>query len=133
MDMDINWCINMNKFKSLINKIKKKFRFKSLTMRIWTTFTAIILIIICSISFLYLVAYRKVDEKAKAQDLLVAHDFLLKSKNFSEPDRFDEMRNLKGSEHFIVKISSNSVQITGLDKEKNNLPPHDLKMTPPPI
>jgi two-component system sensor histidine kinase CssS len=133
MDMDINWCINMNKFKSLINKIKKKFRFKSLTMRIWTTFTAIILIIICSISFLYLVAYRKVDEKAKAQDLLVAHDFLLKSKNFSEPDRFDEMRNLKGSEHFIVKISSNSVQITGLDKEKNNLPPHDLKMTPPPM
>lgn len=133
MDMDINWCINMNKFKSLINKIKKKFRFKSLTMRIWITFTAIILIIICSISFLYLVAYRKVDEKAKAQDLLVAHDFLLKSKNFSEPDRFDEMRNLKGSEHFIVKISSNSVQITGLDKEKNNLPPHDLKMTPPPM
>lgn len=133
MDMDINWCINMNKFKLLINKIKKKFRFKSLTMRIWTTFTAIILIIICSISFLYLVAYRKVDEKAKAQDLLVAHDFLLNSKNFSEPNRFDEMRNLKGSEHFIVKISDNSVQITNLSKEKNNPPPQVLKMSPPPM
>lgn len=119
--------------KSLIDRIKEKFKFKSLTMRIWTTFTVIILIIICSISFLYLVAYRKVNEKAKAQDLLVAHDILLKSKNFNAPNRFDEMRNLKGSEHFIVKISNNSIQITDLSKVKDNPPPQDLKMTHPPL
>jgi two-component system sensor histidine kinase CssS len=37
----------------------KKPKFKSLTMRIWTTFTAIILAIILGISVIYMVAYRK--------------------------------------------------------------------------
>ena len=57
---------------------KVKFKFKSLTMRIWTTFTIIILIIIFSISFFYLVAFRTMNEKAKIQDLKVSHDIIIK-------------------------------------------------------
>jgi two-component system, OmpR family, sensor histidine kinase CssS len=87
----------------------KKFGFKSLTMRIWTTFTIIILIIICSISILYLVAYRNISENAKIQDLKVAHDILLKNNNFSKPEnRFNELMNLKGSDFFILNIDSNN-------------------------
>lgn len=106
----------------------KRFQFKSLTMRIWTIFTAIILIIILSISLLYLFAYRKISDNAKIQDLKVAHDILLKSKNFNEPNRFDELRNLKGSSHFILKMDSSNVpKVTDINKpvqDKGFPPPH---------
>ncbi|MDF2881198.1 MAG: integral rane sensor signal transduction histidine kinase [Clostridiaceae bacterium] len=108
----------------------KRFQFKSLTMRIWTIFTAIILIIILSISLLYLFAYRKISDNAKIQDLKVAHDILLKSKSFDEPNRFDELRNLKGSNHFIIKIDSSNVpKITDIN---NNKPMQDKGFLPPP-
>jgi len=87
----------------------KKFRFKSLTMRIWITFTSIILIIICSISFLYLFTFRIINEKAKIEDLKVAHDILLKTNNFNLPNRFDELRNLRGSNYYILNIDDNNV------------------------
>ena len=74
MAMAINWYINHEEI---------KFKFKSLTMRIWTTFTIIILIIIFSISFFYLVAFKTINEKAKIQDLKVSHDILVKAKNFT--------------------------------------------------
>ncbi|GIM27768.1 sensor histidine kinase [Clostridium polyendosporum] len=109
----------------------KSFKFKSLTMRIWTTFTAIILIIICSISLIYLVAIRRINENAKIQDLKVAHDILLKSDNFNQPNRFDELRNLKGSDHFIVKIDDSKIsKIVGINKRKDYLP-HQEKDIPP--
>ncbi len=102
----------------------KKLRFKSLMMRIWTTFTAIILIIICSISFLYLVAFKRISENSKIQDLKVAHDVLLKSNNFNEQNRFDELKNLKGSDHFIVKIDSDGkYNIIDIGKRKDVPPP----------
>lgn len=84
----------------------RELRFKSLTMRIWTTFTAVILVIICSISIVYLVAYRTINEANKMQDLKVFHDAIIDSENFIQPNRFDELRNLRGSEHFIAKVSS---------------------------
>lgn len=109
----------------------KKLRFKSLTMRIWTTFTAIILIIICSISFLYLVAFKRISENSKIQDLKVAHDILLKSNNFNEQNRFDELKNLKGSDHFIVKIDSDGkYNIMDIGKRKENLPPIEKDKNP---
>lgn len=110
----------------------KKFKFKSLTMRIWITFTAIILIIIFSISFFYIVAYRKISKNARIADLKVAHDILLNSTSFSEPNRFGELKNLKGSNHFVLNIdeSKNSeiIDINGMNTmpppQENTLPPH---------
>lgn len=99
----------------------KRLKFKSLTLRIWTTFTAIILIIICSISLLYLVAFRRNNEKSKIQDLKVAHDVLLKSNNFNQQNRFDELKNLKGSDHFIAKIG-NKNEVIGIEKRKAGTP-----------
>lgn len=110
----------------------KKLRFKSLTLRIWTTFTAIILIIICSISLLYLVAFRRISEKYKIQDLKVAHDVLLKSNNFNQQNRFDELKNLKGSDHFIVKIDESNInKIIDINKKKEG-PRPDGKDAPMP-
>ncbi|WP_192859425.1 sensor histidine kinase [Clostridium botulinum] len=110
----------------------RRLRFKSLTMRIWTTFTAIILIIICSISFLYLVAFKRISENSKLEDLKVAHDVLLNSNNFNEQNRFDELRNLKGSDHFIVKIDENDkYKIIDIGKRKEE-PPAIEKKNPPP-
>ena len=92
-------------------------------MRIWTTFTAIILIIIFSISFFYLVAFRAINEKGKIQDLKVAHDILVKAKNFSEPNRFDELKNLKGIDYYIFKVNeNNNSEIININKG-HGLPP----------
>jgi len=101
----------------------KKFKFKSLTMRIWTTFTAIILLIICSISFFYFVAFKRIDESEKIEDLKVAHDFVLKGNNLNQPERFDELRNLKGSDHFIVNKSEININDIINIKRREGTPP----------
>ncbi|MCB2292764.1 HAMP domain-containing histidine kinase [Clostridium algoriphilum] len=102
---------------------KLNFKFNSLTMRIWTTFTVIILIIISSISFFYLVAFRTISEKAKTQDLKVSHDILLKTNNFTQPNRFDELRNLKGSDYYIYNVDkNNNASIVNINKS-HGLPP----------
>ncbi|HEY8889733.1 MAG TPA: HAMP domain-containing sensor histidine kinase [Clostridium sp.] len=105
---------------------KLKFKFNSLTMRIWTTFTIIILIIISSISFFYLVAFKTITEKAKTEDLKVAHDFLLKSNNFTQPNRFDglgNIGNLKGSDYYIFNVDKNNkTEIISINKA-HGLPP----------
>ena len=110
----------------------KKLRFKSLTLRIWTTFTAIILIIICSISFLYLVVFRRINESSKIQDLKVAHDVLLNGNNFNQENRFNELKNLKGSDHFIAKIGcNNKLEIVEVKKRKDGPPPDGKGFLPP--
>ncbi|WP_160680447.1 HAMP domain-containing sensor histidine kinase [Clostridium sp. C8-1-8] len=81
----------------------KKFKFRSLTMRIWTTFTAFILIIICSITFVYMFAYRRTREKAVIADLKVAHGMVLDSEDgITSPDGLRRFGNLKNSRHFLV-------------------------------
>jgi two-component system sensor histidine kinase CssS len=92
-------------------------------MRIWTTFTLIILIIIFSISFFYLVAFRTINEKAKIEDLKVSHDYLINAENFTEINRFDELNNLRGSDHYIVNVDENNkTEIININK-KRGLPP----------
>lgn len=81
-------------------------------MKIWTIFTLIILVIICGISFFYLVAYRNISENSRVDYLKVAHDILLKSNNFNDPARFNDLKNVKGSEHFILNISSSGEKQT---------------------
>ncbi|HHV75423.1 MAG TPA: HAMP domain-containing histidine kinase [Thermoanaerobacterium sp.] len=87
--------------------MKKIFRFRSLAMRIWMTFTAVILIIVCSLSMLYIFAYRRVEENNKIQDLKVSHEMLLKNDNFSGGfNNFSRLRNLKGGDNFIVDFDT---------------------------
>lgn len=87
----------------------KKIKFRSLTMRIWTTFTVMILIIILSISILYLSIFREYEENSRIQDLNVAHDVLLKDNKFDDSkNRFADLKNLKQSEHFIVNFDNSS-------------------------
>ncbi|ERI94968.1 ATPase/histidine kinase/DNA gyrase B/HSP90 domain protein [Clostridiales bacterium oral taxon 876 str. F0540] len=116
----------------MMKKLKDRFKFKSLTMRIWTTFTVIILIIILCISLLYLFAFRKIDESNKIQDLKVVHDYLLKGNNFNGTDtnRFDEFKNLKGSNNFILNIDDSKTQIRDLNK-RDHIPPQGKDITGP--
>ena len=109
----------------------KKFRFNSLTMRIWTTFTAIILIIICSISLIYFVAFKRINENAKIQDLKVAHDFMLNSDNYNQANRFDELKNLEGSSHFVFVIDSNNQVLIKDINSKMEPPRNSVDDVPP--
>jgi two-component system sensor histidine kinase CssS len=98
---------------------KVKFKFKSLTMRIWTTFTIIILIIIFSISFFYLVAFRTINEQGIVQDLKVAHSILVTDNNFTEPNRSGEFKNLRGSDYYIVNVDDkNNTEIININKKR---------------
>ncbi|MBU3202261.1 HAMP domain-containing histidine kinase [Clostridium estertheticum] len=100
-----------------------KYKFKSLTMRIWTTFTVIILIIIFSISIFYLVAFKTITEKGITQDLKVSHTYLLKASNFTQPNRFEGMRNLKYSDYYIVTVDKNKkAEIVNVNKA-HGMPP----------
>ena len=107
-----------------MKKLKFKFKFNSLTMRIWATFTVIILIIISSISFFYLVAFRSINEKGKTQDLKVTHGILLKANNFTQPNRFDELRNLKGSDYYIYTIDKNNTATIVNINKGHQMPPN---------
>jgi two-component system sensor histidine kinase CssS len=98
------------------------FKIKSLTMRIWITFTIMILVIICSISFLYLFAFRSFDESAKIQDLKTSHDILAKNNNFTEPLRFDKLRNLIGSQSFTVEIQGGKYEIKDVNRAPDGGP-----------
>jgi two-component system sensor histidine kinase CssS len=104
----------------------KKLKFKSLTMRIWVTFTVILLIIVSSISFLYLFAYTTINENAKIKDLKVAHDIVLTSDNYNQPVRFGELDNLKGLDHFIYQVKENNISRLQ-DIGKGFPPPPDAK------
>ncbi|MHC1719303.1 MAG: sensor histidine kinase [Clostridiaceae bacterium] len=111
----------------------KNLKFKSLTMRIWITFTAIILLIIFCISLIYILAYRIIDENSKTQDLRVAHDIMLTNKTYDQPNRYSEMRNLKGIDYFVVQIDENNkITIVGRNKESKN-PFQQQEALPPPM
>ena len=78
----------------------RKFKFKSLTMRIWMTFTAVILLVALCLTVMYFYYFRYLDTRGRTQDLLEVHDILLDS-NFADPARFDILRNMRGASHFI--------------------------------
>lgn len=99
----------------------KKFKFNSLTMRIWATFTLLILVIICCISISYIFVSVYLNQKAKMNDLKVAHNILLESQNKQEAYNLNNLRNLRGSNHYIIKIKAdNTIKIK---KIKDKVPP----------
>ncbi|MFL0197841.1 ATP-binding protein [Clostridium sp. WILCCON 0269] len=101
----------------------KIFKIKSLMLRIWMTFTIMILVIICCISFLYLFAFRIFDENAKIQDLTAAHDMLVKNNNFQDPLRFDKLKNLMSIKNLIVNIDGSKTQIVDINNPHDEPPP----------
>ncbi|WP_333859091.1 HAMP domain-containing sensor histidine kinase [Clostridium sp.] len=98
----------------------KKLKIKSLMLRIWATFTVMILIIIFCISLLYVFVFRTFDEKAKIEDLKAAHNMLLKSDNFNNPLSFDKLRNLREIQNLIVNINGSKTEIMDINKPPEN-------------
>jgi two-component system sensor histidine kinase CssS len=112
----------------------KKPKFKSLTMRIWTTFTAIILAIILGISVIYMVAYRKIDEQSKMQDLKVAHNIMMNNKSYELSTRFEELRNLKGVDYFVAQLDGEGgLTIISRQKEDQGSIESKEDLLPPPM
>ncbi|WP_368487710.1 ATP-binding protein [Clostridium sp. BJN0013] len=103
----------------------KKFKIKSLMLRIWITFTIMILVIICCISLLYVFVFRAFDEKAKIEDLKAAHNMLLKSDNFNDPLRFDKLRNLREIQNLVVTINNNEAEVIDINKPPEKSRPEE--------
>lgn len=96
--------------------------FKTLTMRIWTTFTVTILLIIFSLSFFYFFAFKRIQENSEIKDLKVAHDIILKNNDFTKPTRLSEMQNLRGSRHFTYTIKADESKIIDDANKPENIP-----------
>ncbi len=101
------------------------FKRNSLMMRIWTTFTIMILVIICCISLLYIFAFRAFDESSKMQALNIYHETLAKSGNLNHPLGFNNLRNLKQSQNFTVNINGNKIRIEDVGKPQGVPPEPD--------
>lgn len=97
-------------------------RRNSLMMRIWTTFTIMILVIICCISLFYVFAFRSFDEKSKIQDLKTFHETLAKSGNLKHLLGFNDLRNLRQSQNFTVNTNENKTVIEDVGKPQG-VPP----------
>lgn len=77
-------------------------KFKSIGMRIWVIFTAIILLIVSTILILYYVVFSFFDSGMKEKDLTIVHETILEG-NYSPSVQFDTFQNLRGSNHFVFK------------------------------
>jgi two-component system sensor histidine kinase CssS len=88
----------------------KKLKFKSLTMRIWTTFTIIILIIICSITIIYISIYKEIDDNSKLADLKVLHEGVINNGVDGPPfdGGFNKINSLRDNGYFVFSIDSNN-------------------------
>jgi len=76
--------------------------FKSLTMRIWITYTAIILSIILGINLFYTVAYKEISENTKKKDLLAIHNIILNN-NLKQPTGYEDFQILFDISHLIIR------------------------------
>ena len=103
-------------------KILKK---NSLMMRIWMTFTIMILVIICSISLIYIFAFRAFDESSKMQDLKAFHETLQKSGNLNHTLGFNNLRSLRQSQNFTVNIDGAKTNIEDVNKPQGMPPSPD--------
>ncbi|MBP3362147.1 MAG: HAMP domain-containing histidine kinase [Clostridia bacterium] len=77
-------------------------KFKTIGMRIWVIFTAMILLIVSTILILYYVVFSFVDSGMKEKDLTIVHETILEG-NYSPSVQFDTFQNLRGSTHFVFK------------------------------
>ena len=103
-----------------------KLKFKSLTMRIWITFTAVILLITLCLSVIYFYYFRYLDTRNKTQDLLESHIFLLDS-SFDEPMRLDILRSLRSVSHFIYANGHiNDLNRPPMGGQPGRMPPPDM-------
>jgi two-component system sensor histidine kinase CssS len=76
-------------------------KIKSISMRIWITFTIIISLIITTLSLSLYATYYQLTLHNLKSDLNTIHNILIE-KSFESKFRFGDLRNLKESGHFIV-------------------------------
>jgi len=89
------------------------------------TFTIMILVIICSISLLYIFAFRAFDESSKMQDLKAFHETLQKSGNLNHTLGFNNLRSLRQSQNFTVNINGTETNIEDVNKPQGMPPSPD--------
>jgi two-component system sensor histidine kinase CssS len=90
-------------------------------MKIWITFSTLILIIVFSSSFLYVDVFRNYEKDSKIENLRVSHDILAASNNLKDlSNKLNEVKNLKDVKHFILNISKdNQIYISDIKQKKD--------------
>jgi len=86
----------------------KKFKFKSLTIRIWMVFTITITILILCIFAIYSFLSNSSEDNYKEEYLKIAHEMVLEENvNEGNLNRIKAYKNLIGIRDFIVAIDIN--------------------------
>ena len=77
-------------------------KIKSIEMKMWLSFTAIITMIVLLISFVYFHGFSSMNMTYQKNDLKTMHKIILNGE-FQDKYDFGELHNLKNSKHFIIQ------------------------------
>lgn len=77
-------------------------KIRSISMRIWLSFTILISIIVTMLSISHFINYSYINIENQKSDLLTIHNILIEQ-DFDRKIRFEDLRNLQESQHFVKK------------------------------
>ncbi|WP_338432775.1 HAMP domain-containing sensor histidine kinase [Clostridium tyrobutyricum] len=95
----------------------------SIALKIWLIFTFMIVVIICSISLLYLFSFKNFSENMSAKNMKRYHEIILSQNNFKAPIDFNKLKDLINIENFVVIFNGNSKNIYYVNNSANQLMP----------
>lgn len=74
---------------------------KTFGMRIWLSFTTVIILIVSLISLVHLHSFYNITVENRKEDLLIMHNFFLE-RNYQSDVKFSDFRNLKDANHVLI-------------------------------
>ena len=112
--------------------LKKRFQFKSLTLRIWTTFIVFAGVIILALSGLYVGIFKRMEEANKLETIGVGHEMMYQilsegNKLNMVPDKTINFRKIAQIHHIVMRqIPGKDLEIIPIDKRPGG-PPESYK------
>ncbi len=107
---------------------KKRFQFKSLTLRIWTTFIVFAGVIILALSGLYVGIFKRMEEANKLEAIGVGHEMMYQilsegNKLNMVPDKTINFRKIAQIHHLVVRqMPDKALEIIPIDKRPGGPP-----------
>lgn len=90
-------------------------KINSMALKIWYIFTLIVVIVVCSISFIGFTSFNALTQNNQKQDLLALHNMLI-NEELKIDLQMNSFKNLADSQHFIFTEDNEIYQIAHFDR-----------------
>ena len=87
----------------------------SMALKIWYIFTLIVIVVVCSISFIGFTSFNALTQNNQKQDLLALHNMLI-NEELKIDLQMNSFKNLANSQHFIITEDNEIYQIAHFDR-----------------